>query len=191
LKSEIESLHKRMGLGGDWQAFRDEIAALHTEATTEEEYVTLLEAHKNLVAIGKFAYGEETYAKLLPVTTAEYRMFLCKEATEDGLINPMQLEHVTRREVEAGRLDQYDDFRTHSISGASALGDSAAITAHRCKHGNWFFYGMAIAAVLSAGLALIPLSPLWLIALGFLVGWFLNERERKRLKTSIARALTD
>ena len=27
----------------------------------EEEFVTLLEAHKNLVAVGKFAFNEETY----------------------------------------------------------------------------------------------------------------------------------
>jgi hypothetical protein len=35
--------------------------ALHTQATMEEEFVTLLEAHKNLVAVGKFAFNEETY----------------------------------------------------------------------------------------------------------------------------------
>lgn len=186
MKSEIASLHKRMGQGGDWQAFRDEIAALHAEATTEEEYVTLLEAHGKLVAVGKFAYDEETYAKLLPVAAAEYRLFLSKEAMEDGLINPVLLERVTRREVEAGRLDPNDSFRTLSMAGASVLGDSAEITAHRCKQGDWFCYGMAIAAILSAGLALIPLSPLWLIALGILVGGFLNERESKRIKTSIA-----
>lgn len=188
MKPEIASLHERMGRGGDWRAFREEIAALHAEATTEEEYVTLLDAHRKLVAVGKFAYDEETYAKLLPVTVTEYRLFLIKEAMEGegGLINPVLLERVTRREVEAGRLDPSDSFRTLAMSGASVLGDSAEITAHRCKQGNWFFYGMAIAAILSAGLALIPLSPLWLIALGFLVGWFLDERERKRIKTSIA-----
>jgi hypothetical protein len=30
--------------------------ALHAQATMEEEFVTLLEAHKNLVAVGKFAF---------------------------------------------------------------------------------------------------------------------------------------
>jgi D-serine deaminase-like pyridoxal phosphate-dependent protein len=186
MKPEIASLHERMGRGGDWHAFRDEIAALHAEATTEEEYVTLLEAHGKLVAVGKFVYDEEAYAELLRIAAAEYRFFLIKEATEDDFVNPVLLERITRREVEAGRLDPDDDFRTLAVSGASVFGDSAETTAHKCKQGDWFFYGMAIAAALSAGLALIPLSPLWLIALGFLVGWSLNERERRRIKKTIA-----
>lgn len=187
MKPEIASLHERMSRGGDWRAFRDEIAVLHAAATTEEEYVTLLDAHRKLVAVGKFAYDEETYAKLLPIAATEYYLFLSKEAMEDdGMINPVLLERVTRREVEAGRLEPNDSFRTLAMSAASVFGDSAEITAHRCKQGDWFFYGMAIAAILSAGLVLIPFSPLWLIALGFLVGWFLNERESKRIKTSIA-----
>ena len=186
MKPEIASLHERMSQGGDWRAFREEIAAFHAHASTEEEYVTLLEAHRKLVAVGKFAYDEETYAKLLPITEAEYRMFLSKEATEDGIVNPVLLERITRREVEAGRLDPNDNLRTLAASGASVLGDSAEITAHRCKQGDWFFYGMAVAAILAAGFALVPLSPLWLIAVGLLVGWLLNERERKRIKASIA-----
>ena len=50
MRPEIASLHERMKQGGDWRAFRDEIVALHAAATTEEEYVTLLEAHRALVA---------------------------------------------------------------------------------------------------------------------------------------------
>ena len=180
MKPEIASLHERIAQGGDWRTFRDEIAALHEGATTEEEHVSLLEAHRKLVAVAKFAYDEETYANLFPITAAEYRMFLNKEAMQDGLINPVLLERVTRREVEAGRLDPDDELRKLAIAGASVLGDSAEITAHRCKHGDWFFYGMTTAAILSAGLALTSWSPLWLIALGLLVGWHLNERERKR-----------
>ena len=176
----IASLQERMAKGGDWQAFRDEIAALHGNATTEDEYVTLLEAHKNLVAVGQFAYDDETHARLLPIAAAEYRMFLNKEAMENGLINPALLERLTRREVEAGRLDPNDDFRKLSVAGASVLGDSREMTAHRCKQGDWFFYGVAVAATLSAGLALVSLSPFWLIALGLVVGWYINERERKR-----------
>jgi hypothetical protein len=44
MKSEIASLHERMAQGGDWRSFRDEIAMLHSEATSEEEYVALLVA---------------------------------------------------------------------------------------------------------------------------------------------------
>ena len=186
MKPEIASLHERMGQGGNWKEFRDEIVTLHSEATTEVEYITLLEAYEKLVAVGKLAYDEETWAKLLPITAAEYRMFLNKEAMEDDLINPVLLDRVTKREIEAGRLDHQDDFRKLAEAGTSVLGDSAELTAHKCKKGDWFFYGMATAAVLSAGLMQIQLSPLWLIALGFLVGWFLNERERKSIKNTIA-----
>ncbi len=186
MRPEIASLHERMKQGGDWRAFRNEIAALHAAATTEEEYVTLLEAHRNLVAVGKYAYDEETYAKLLPIAEAEYKMFLNKESTEGGIVNPVLLERVTRREVEVGRLDPNDDFRKLALAGASVLGDSAEITAHRCKRGDYFFFGMAGAAVPAFGLAQVNVSPLWLIALGLLLGWFLNERERKRIKSEIA-----
>ena len=186
MKLEIASLHDRMSNGGDWRAFRNEIAALHEQATTEDEYVTLLEAHKNLVAVGKITYDEEIYAKLLPIATAEYRMFLSNEAVENGLVNPVLLERITRREVVAGRLDPNDSLRALAASGASVLGDSAETTAHRCKQGDWFFYGMAVAALLSAAFELMPLSPLWLIAVGLGLGWFLNGRESKRIKAAIA-----
>jgi hypothetical protein len=186
MRPEIASLHERMKQGGDWRAFRDEIASLHATAATEEEYVTLLEAHRNLVAVGKYAYDEETYEKLLPIAEAEYKMFLNKESMEDGMINPILLERVTRREVEAGRLDPNDDFRKLAVAGASVLGDSAEIAAHRCKRGDYFFFGMASAAILAFGFTQINISPLWLIALGLLLGWFLNERERKRIKSEIA-----
>lgn len=183
---EIASLHERMSRGGDWRAFRDEISALHAVASTEEEYVTLLEAHRNLVVVGKSAFDEQTYAKLLPIALAEYRNFLNKEAIESGVMNPVLLERITRREVAAGRLEPNDNFRTLAASAALVLGDSAEITAHRCKQGDWFFYGTAVAAAFSAGLVLIPISPLWLIAFGFVAGWLLNERERKSIKASIA-----
>ncbi len=186
MKPEIASLHERMKKGGDWRAFRDEIAALHTEATTEQEYVTLLEAHRNLIAVGKRAYDAETYAKLLPIAEAEYKMFLNKESMEDGIVNPILLERVTRREVEAGRLSADDEFRKLAVAGASVLGDSTELTTHRCRQGDYLFVGVAIASVLAFGLEEVRVSPLWLIALGLVAGWFLNERERKRIKAEIS-----
>lgn len=180
MNPQIASLHDRMAKGGDWRSLRDEIAALHETATTEQEYVTLLEVHRNLVAVGQYAFDKETYAKLPPNTAAEYRMFLNREAMEDGLINPVLLERITRREVEAGRLAPDDELRKLAVAGASVLGDSKEVTAHRCRKGDWFFYGVVIAAGLSVGLAFVPLSPLWLILPGLVAGWYLNERERKQ-----------
>ncbi len=186
MNPKIASLNDRMSRGGDWQAFRAEISALHTQAATEVEYVTLLEAHRILVVLGKSVYDQETYAKLLPITDSEYRMLLNKEASEDGTINPVLLERITRREVEAGRLDPSDGLRTSAASGALVVGDSAEITEHRCKQGDWFFYGMLITSVLSAVLELISQSPLLLIPAGLLFGWFLNDREHKRIKAAVA-----
>jgi len=186
MRHEIATLHDRMKKGGDWREFQQEIAALHAEATTEEEYVTLLEAHHNLVAVGEYAFDEETYAKILPVAVAEYKMFLNNESMEDGMINPVLLERVTRREVEAGRMDPDDDFRKFAEAGAAVLGDSAELTAHRCKQGDYFFYGTAIASIGAVALAYIGYSPLWLIAVGLAVGWHFNDRERKRIKEEIA-----
>lgn len=133
MNPQIASLHERMAKGGDWRAIRDEIASLHEKATTEQEYVTLLEAHRKLVAVGQFAFDEETYAKLLPITKAEYRLFLNKEAMENGLMNPALLERITRREVEAGRLSDDDELRQFTVAGVSVLGDSKELTAHLKK----------------------------------------------------------
>ena len=118
MQQDIATLRDRMARGGDWRAFRDEIAALHMIARTEEEYVTLLEAYSILVAIGEECYSPEVYAKLLPVTRTEYRMMLALEAMEGEDLNLMKLEHITRREMAAGRLDPDDVF--HKLAEAEA-----------------------------------------------------------------------
>lgn len=186
MKSEIASLHERISQGGDWREFQEEIAKLHAIAESEEEYVALLEAHKKLVAVAKFAFSDEKHSKILAVAIAEYKLFLNKEAIENGEINPVALERITRREIEAGRLDPNDNLRGLAVASSSILGDSANITAHRRKNGDWFFYGMGIAAVLSVGLIQVDFSPLWLVAVGFFAGWVLNERDRKYIKQSTA-----
>lgn len=186
MKPDIASIHDRMAQGGDWREFRDEIAALHAEAETQEEFVTLLEAHSNLVAVGPHAYDAETWAKLLPITRGEYLNFLNREALEDGNINPVLLHRVTRREIAAGRMDPDDEHASLAAAGAAVLGDSAELIAHACRNGNYFFYGMAAAGIVAFVLRYAHVSPLWLIAVGLLVGWYLNERERKRIKAEIA-----
>lgn len=192
MKPEIASLHERMSKGGDWRTFRDEIAALHATASTEEDFVRLLQAHRNLISVAQYTYDEETYAKLLPIAEAEYRSFLIREAMEDGTINPVLLDRVTRREVEAGRLDPKNEFRTLAKSGAAVFGDSAIDNAHRCRHGDWFAYGMTAAALIAVVLASFSISPLWLIVVAFLVGWYVNERERLRIVAEVkARRLSE
>jgi hypothetical protein len=79
MKPEIASLHDRMKQGGDWMTFRDEIASLHAAATTEEEYVILLEVFRNLIAVGKSAYDEKAYAKLLPMRDRHSRCWHARQ----------------------------------------------------------------------------------------------------------------
>ncbi|WP_174909513.1 hypothetical protein [Burkholderia diffusa] len=185
MKEEIQSLLDRMEQGGDWHAYRREIAALHGRATTEDEHVALLQAHKALVEVAKHCFDGESYAKLLPAAEAEYRMFLAKEATESGLVNPVLFDQITRREVRSGRLDLDDDFRKLAAAGASVLGDSNGNAAHSFRPGNWFFYGIGIASILAVALARLDVSPIWMIPLGLVGGWYFNERERKRVDVSV------
>ena len=106
MQTEIASLKELMGRGGNWKEFRDEIALLHAQARTEEEHVALLLAHQDLVSVAKLAYDEQTYQQLLPIASAEYRMFVNKEAMEGGAIIPVLLDRITQREVEALRRPQ-------------------------------------------------------------------------------------
>ncbi|THD35022.1 MAG: hypothetical protein E7773_11175 [Sphingomonas sp.] len=115
-----------MSRGGDWRAFRDEIAELHAQDNTEEEYVELLKAHFNLMLLIDQVFDGETATKLHQIVLSEYLLFLNKEALQGGeLINPVVLERITRREVEAGRLDPDSEARKLAVAGASVLGDSS------------------------------------------------------------------
>ncbi len=182
----IASIHVRMAQGGDWAGFRAEIAALHQQASTEDEYITLLEAHHNLILVGESVYDPQTYARLKQLAKGEHQFFLAKEATEDGLINPVVLDRITRREVDAGRLDPNDEAVKIAAAAAEVLGDSAELTTPRKRNGDWFAYGMIAAATLAFGLTIIHQSPFWLVAVGLLIGWYINEAERRRIKKDIA-----
>lgn len=181
----IATLHGRMAAGGDWRQFQQEIADLHNQATTEHEYLTLIEAHQNLIRVGEQAFDAETYAKILPVAESEYLLFLNKESVEDGVINPVLLDRVTRREVEAGRLDSQHPLRLTAEAAAQVLGDSAEHTAHSCRNGNYLFLGMAGAAVMAVGFIQVEVSPFWIIAIGLVLGWFVNERERIKINKAV------
>ena len=68
------------------------------------------------------------------------------------------------------------------------LGDTADLHHHQCRNGNWFFAGMGIAGLVMWALSktALALSPLWFVALGLVVGWFLNQRELNAVKQRIA-----
>lgn len=184
---EIASLDERMAQGGDWMEWREEIAALHARATTQDEYVKLLQAHFVLGHLIDEVYDEQTAAKVRPIHSGEYKLFLNKEAMGDGeLINPAMLDMITAREVEAGRMDHDDSLRELAAAGGQVLGDSSYLEAKPRRRGNWVTLAFAVLALALWALSVHPfgLSALWLIAVGFVVGWYVNERETTAIKHS-------
>lgn len=182
---EIASLRARMEAGGDWRGYRDEIAELHKRASTEEEYVTLLEDFAALAGYAEQEFESEVFERLKPVMRSEYKMFLNMEAMENGNIVAVKLERITRREVGAGRLNADDGLRQLAVDSASTMGETGDLNVHQCRRGDWLFYGAASAAVVAFGLQYIDLSPLWIIPTALVVGFFPNDRERKRVKAEL------
>lgn len=175
---EIASLHERIAQGGDWRAYQQEIARLNKEARTQEEYVAILEAHRNLIAVAKHCFPPDTAAKIQLVGEGEYKLFLNVEAMEGDLINPAMLDKITAREVDAGRLAADDEFRKLAEAGGSVMGDSADMRYDR-KLGDW----IGIAGVVLGAVAFFGVNK----ALGVIIfvagmgaGWFINERRKRR-----------
>lgn len=177
MNPEIASIHERMAQGGDWRAFRDEIARLHQEAKTQDEFVTLLEAHRNLVAVAEHCFPPDTCAEIRRIAQAEYLHFLNVEAMEGELTNPVMLDRITAREVAAGRLDPDDDFRKLAQAGNEVLGDSADLKYDR-KLGN----SIGIAGLVIGVLAFFLISKgvgVVIFAAGMMAGWSVNYSRKK------------
>lgn len=177
MNPEIASIHERMAEGGNWMIVREEIARLHKEAKTQEEYLTLLEAHRNLVAVAEHCFDADKCAEIRRIAEAEYRWFLNVEAMEGELINPVMLDRITAREVEAGRLASDDEFRQLAEAGGAVLGDSADMRYDR-KLGDM----IGILGIVLGALAFFLISKtlgLILFLAGMGVGWFINERRKK------------
>jgi hypothetical protein len=185
---EISTLTERIAAGGDWMEFRIQIAELHDKATTQEEYVELLHAHSILGLLINDVYDEKTAEKIRAIHSAEYINFLNKEATENGdLINPALLALITAREVEAGRMDPNDEFRKLAQAGGQVLGDSAYLDVKPNRKGNWVTLAFSVLAIIlwAASIRLLDISALWLILVGFVLGWFINEREVKEIRRKV------
>ncbi len=181
MNAAIASIHERISQGGDWMTFRDEISQLHGQARSQQEYVTLLEAFSNLIAVGPHAFDEGTWARISAVALGEYKLFLNVEAMEgQDLMSPVMLDAITAREVDAGRLAEGSEFRQFAKSGV-ALGDRID-KKHLSRPGNWLFYGTSTAgiALWLLGPSFGAASPLLLIPIGLIVGWFMNEGERRK-----------
>lgn len=180
---EISTLHDRMARGGNWLDFREEISDLHERATSQDEFVVLMEAFANLQAVGPSSFDLETWSKIEQAANGEYQLFLLREASYGTQsINPILYDYITKREVESGRLDPTSEVRVHAAAGTDVLGDSSDLDDRPSRPGNWLAGGLAIGGVVLWFLGVRdPVSPLWLIPLGFFLGWIPNEIARKRV----------
>ena len=177
MSPEIASLHSRMAQGGDWFAFREEISRLHQVAKSQDEFVTLMEAHHNLVGVAEHCFAPEKCAELRQIAVGEYKMFLNLEAMEHEMINPIMLDRITAREVESGRLAADDSFRTLASAG-TLLGDSADRGYDRKVGGRIAILGLVAGIVTfffvgKGGAIAVFLT-------GLAAGWMLNEHNRKQ-----------
>jgi hypothetical protein len=98
---------------------RDELYKYNAIAKTETEQAIICALFVAIMNYWKRQYpGDEKIANL---AEADYKFLLMSQSLNaDKTINPAKLERVTRREVEAGRLDENDDFRQHAVCGAGA-----------------------------------------------------------------------
>lgn len=175
---EIASLHERMARGGDWRTFQKEIARLNGEAKTQEEYVTVLEAHRNLIAVAEQCFPPETYEEIKRIGEGEYKLFLNVEAMEGDLVNPVMLDRITAREVAIGRMWPDDSFRQLAADGGAVLGDSADSRYDR-KLGD----RIGIAGLIFGALAFFLVSKALgaiIAVVGMGAGWFINEQRKKK-----------
>lgn len=185
MSPEIASLHDRMSQGGDWWTFQKEIARLHKEARTQEEYVSLLDAHRNLMLVAEHCFSPEKCAEVHQIAAGEYKLFLLAEASEGEQVNPVMLERITAREVENGRLDPEDDFRQFAVAGA-ILGDPAEMRYDRKLGDRIGIVGSIVGMVLIYFVGGVVGGVMIAASLG--LGWWINQQ---RMKQAIGGASQD
>lgn len=102
------------------RAFRDEIVELNKAAHNDEEQTALVFAFHSLMnrVEALDLIDPSSLQNFRNVREADYRMLLSVQAMIGELIDPIRLELVTRREVEAGRLAADNDFRRFAIKSA-------------------------------------------------------------------------
>jgi len=102
------------------RAFRDEIVELNKIARNNEDQTALVFAFHSLMnRVEELGLIDPSSLQHFKNTReADYRMLLGVQAMIGEMIDPIRLELVTRREVEAGRLASDNDFRQFAIKSA-------------------------------------------------------------------------
>jgi hypothetical protein len=95
----------------NWQQVRQDIISRHEEASTVEEYITLLSLHKMLMdSVEEQLSAEKDIEEVKAIRDQDYNMLITRECTIGGSICIDTLYELTQRELEAGRMGP-----THSL----------------------------------------------------------------------------
>lgn len=108
----------------DFIGYKDEIVGLHTLFPDEEHKVQAIVLYGMLInhTCGNIVASRGDATGLRNVALSEHKMFLIKEAQDsEGNIDPDELARVTRREIEAGRMDEDDGLAKLADAGSKVL----------------------------------------------------------------------
>ena len=102
LAEQVESCTKSLK---NWQQVRQEIISRHEEASTVDEYITLLSLHKMLMdSVEEQLSAEKDIEEVKTLRDQDYNMLITRECTIGGSICIDTLYELTQRELEAGRM---------------------------------------------------------------------------------------
>lgn len=124
---ELEQLIARIQSGEpiDARQTQRDLSALWELMTTERDRVNFLEVHRIVMDLFERTGGlaPDDLSRLKGAREAEYRLFLTREAmSAEGNVDPNELDRITRREVEAGRMSANSDFRQLAADAGLVLG---------------------------------------------------------------------
>ena len=122
-----ELSESRSGGVSDWRYYNSEIVKAYRETSSSADRILLLQMRKVLMdAVEKIQISPAELETFREISSNEYRLLLMSDAMEnaqEGTISPTRIGEIVRREVEAGRLSESDDFAQLALAGALILGD--------------------------------------------------------------------
>ena len=110
--------------------FHTIVDSLNKEAKTDDDQVALIritEAMDELV-IRRGGLPPQDLEAFQKVQLSTYRHMLLIQGSENGNVIPVRMDHITRREVAAGRMSADDDLRNLAIASFLVMGEPMAPT---------------------------------------------------------------
>jgi hypothetical protein len=104
-----------------WREIRDEIHDEHERAITFNERGVLLAIYQVVMDFveTQSSFSPKDLTAFKTARRQDYCLLLAREAVvEGGAVDPVRMEAVTRREVEAGRMAPDDELRKLALEGS-------------------------------------------------------------------------